>query len=195
MTPAVRPLRADAHRNREAILDAARAAFDAKGIYAAIDAIAVAAGVGNATLYRNFPTRDDLLAAVVEDSIGALLAEAQPLRADLAPDDALREWLFRVAWALRIWHDLPHCIAVAIDDDGNPVQDVPTRLAEQTERFLEGARKQGTVLGHITAGELVQLITALSWAIDHFGDDTDHARRRVTLATSGVFTRTWHDPT
>lgn len=68
-TQTSRPLRADAQRNRDAILSAALAIFDAEGINAPIDCIATTAGVGNATLYRNFPTRNDLLAAVIEKSI------------------------------------------------------------------------------------------------------------------------------
>ena len=58
----MRPLRADARRNRDAILQAAREAFEADGVLTPLDAVATRAGVGNATLYRNFPTRDDLLA-------------------------------------------------------------------------------------------------------------------------------------
>jgi AcrR family transcriptional regulator len=121
-TRSPRPLRADARRNRDAILSAARAVFDADGIFASIDGIATAAGVGNATLYRNF--RNDLLAAVIEDSIGDLLKESDELEREMPADDALSEWLYRLAWQLRIWHDLPTCIATAIDDTTSPVQDV-----------------------------------------------------------------------
>jgi AcrR family transcriptional regulator len=183
-----RPLRADARRNREAILRAARAAFDTEGIFASIDGIATAAGVGNATLYRNFPTRDDLLAAVIEDSVADLLAEADVFERDMSPDDALREWLFRLAWRLRIWHDLPTCIAGAVDDADSPVKDVNTRLTDRTRDFLQRARDQGPATGSVTAEELFELVTAVSWAIDRFGDEPKRARRRVALATAGVFT-------
>ena len=74
-----RPLRADARRNREAILRAAREAFEAEGVFTSLDGVAARAGVGNATLYRNFPTRDDLLAAVIETSTAEVLAEADEL--------------------------------------------------------------------------------------------------------------------
>jgi AcrR family transcriptional regulator len=69
-------LRADARRNRDAILRASREVFEVDGIFAPIDGIATAAGVGNATLHRNFPTRDDLLAAVIEDSVRELVQSA-----------------------------------------------------------------------------------------------------------------------
>src|SRR4051794_2815871 len=106
-----RPLRADAQRNRDAILLAARGIFETDGIFAPVDGIATAAGVGNATFYRNFPTRDDLLAAVIEDNVREVLTRSSTYERNLAPDAALREWLYRLAWELRIWHDLPSCIA------------------------------------------------------------------------------------
>ncbi|MET0475861.1 MAG: TetR/AcrR family transcriptional regulator [Mycobacterium sp.] len=187
-TQAPRPLRADAQRNRDAILRAARAIFDIDGIFASIDGIACAAGVGNATLYRNFPTREDLLAAVIEDSIGDLLSESDELEQTMTADDALREWLFRLAWQLRIWNDLPTCIATSIEDTTSPVQDVATRLTNRTRDFLQRARVEGSASGSVTADELFELITAVSWAIDRFGDDQKRARHRVGLATAGVFT-------
>jgi AcrR family transcriptional regulator len=186
-TQAPRPLRADAQRNRDAILGAARAVFDAEGIFASIDGIASTAGVGNATLYRHFPTRDDLLAAVIEDSIIDSLKEADELEHELPADEALREWLYRLAWQLRIWNDLPTCIATSMDDTTSPVQDVSTRLIDRTRDFLHRARDHGSASDSVTADELFQLVTALSWAIDRFGDDPKRARRRVALATAGVF--------
>jgi AcrR family transcriptional regulator len=185
--PAKRPLRADAQRNRDAILRAARSIFDTEGINASIDGIACAAGVGNATLYRNFPTRNDLLAAVIEDSIGDLLSESEVLEKEMTAEDGLREWLFRLAWQLRIWNDLPTCIATSIDDTTSPVQDVATRLTNRTRDFLHRARTKRSASDSVTADELFELITAVSWAIDRFGDDQVRARHRVGLATAGVF--------
>jgi AcrR family transcriptional regulator len=184
---ATRPRRADAQRNRDAILRAARETFEAEGVLASLDGIALRAGVGNATLYRNFPTRNDLLAAVIEDSIGDLLRESEALEKEMAADEALREWLFRLAWALRIWQELPTCIATTIADDTSPVQDVSTRLTDRTRDFLHRARDHGAASGTVTAEELFQLITAVSWGIDRFGDDAERARHRVGFATAGVF--------
>ncbi|BBY19519.1 TetR/AcrR family transcriptional regulator [Mycolicibacterium litorale] len=184
-----RRIRADAQRNREALLRAARETFAADGIFAPIDGIATAAGLGNATLYRNFPTRDDLLAAVIEDSVCELLAESEAFERDLDADAALREWLYQLAWRLRIWHDLPTCIATAYDDDASPVQTVCARLTERTAVFLERLRREGGAAASVTADDLFQLVTAVSWAVDRFGDDPERARERVALATAGVFLR------
>ena len=182
-----RPLCADAQRNRDAILLAAREIFEVDGIFAPVDGIATAAGVGNATFYRNFPTRDDLLAAVIEDNVHELLENSSGFERDLAADAALREWLYRLAWELRIWHDLPSCIATAIDDPTSPVKDVNTRLIERTGHFLDRARDAGSASPSVTADELFELVTAISWAIDRFGDNPQRARARVALATAGAF--------
>lgn len=180
-------MRADARRNRDAILAAAREVFEADGIFASIDGIATAAGVGNATFYRNFPTRDDLLAAVVEDSVRELVASSADWERDLDAVAALREWLYHLAWQLRIWHDLPSCIAGAIDDPTSPVQTVNARLIQRTGDFLARARDAGSAAEGVTAEDLFELVTAISWAVDRFGDDAQHARSRVELATAGVF--------
>jgi AcrR family transcriptional regulator len=150
-------LRADARRNRDAILRAAREVFEVDGIFAPIDGIATAAGVGNATLYRNFPTRDDLLAAVVEDMVRELVESSTAWERDHDPDAALREWLFQLTWQLRIWHDLPTCIAGAIDDPTSPVQTVNERLTQRTGEFLKRSRASKNVTGD----ELFELVTGV----------------------------------
>src|SRR3954447_14175501 len=85
--------RADATRNAERLLAAARALVDESGNEVALDEVARRAGVGNATLYRHFPTRADLLAAVYADEVAALCGRADALRSELPPVEALFAWL------------------------------------------------------------------------------------------------------
>src|SRR3954467_4309467 len=140
---AARPLRADAQRNRDAILVAARETFTAEGALASLDGIALRAGVGNATLYRNFPTRDDLLAAGVEASNDLALAGAEQLARSREPRDALAEWLFHLTWQLRIWHDLPNCVASAQQDSDSPMNTACDPLLVQTRVLLGAAKASG----------------------------------------------------
>lgn len=91
-TRARRP-RADAARNRSAILHAAREALTTEGPDASLEAIARAAGVGIGTLYRNFPTREDLVAAVYENELDAVLDRGASLLPTEQPDVALREFM------------------------------------------------------------------------------------------------------
>ncbi|KJY25843.1 TetR/AcrR family transcriptional regulator [Streptomyces sp. NRRL S-495] len=87
-----RPLRADARRNREKILAAAVRVFTTQGLDAHLDRVAKEAGVGSATLYRNFPTREALVEAVYRDEVARLCAAAPALLAEHPPMEALRVW-------------------------------------------------------------------------------------------------------
>ena len=186
--PAPRRRRADAQRNRDAILLAARETFETEGVLASLDGIAVRAGVGNATLYRNFPTRDDLLAAVIQVSFEDALTEADELSGSLQPRAALAEWLVRLTWRLHIWHDLPQCVATARRDPEAPMTTASNPLLTRTQTFLQRAKAAGEASADVTADEVFELVTALSWGVERFGDDEETARRRVEIATAGIFT-------
>ena len=85
--------RADAQRNRSALIEAARTAFGAEGTSASLEDIARSAGVGIGTLYRHFPTRDVLIGEVYRNEVEKLAAAARELSASESPLEALREWL------------------------------------------------------------------------------------------------------
>lgn len=97
MIPPDRPLRADARRNRDAVVAAARAAFAAAGDSVPLEGIARDAGVGIGTLYRHFPTREALVEAVYAAELDDVTASAPALLAELPPDAALRAWMDRYA--------------------------------------------------------------------------------------------------
>jgi AcrR family transcriptional regulator len=179
--------RADAQRNRDAILAAARATFERDGVLASLDGIAADAGVGNATLYRNFPTRDDLLAEVMAGSIADATAKSAELSSQLPPGAALAEWVVWLTWQLRIWHDLPYCIATARSNKLSPMNSACNPLLIETEVLLARARSAGAVTDTVTAEEIYELITTLSWGVDRFADTEAQARRRVALGSAGIF--------
>jgi AcrR family transcriptional regulator len=114
--------RADAPRNRERLLAAAVTAFNARGAGASLDDIAKAAGVGNATLYRHFPTRAKLLEAVYDQRIAVLCAAAAELAQPAAPARALHEWLRAV-----VTHVTDRRVLTGVGRAGSPAQ---------AERFL-----------------------------------------------------------
>ncbi|MFD7416664.1 TetR/AcrR family transcriptional regulator [Kitasatospora purpeofusca] len=87
-----RPLRADARRNREKILAAAVRVFTTQGLDAQMERVAKEAGVGSATLYRNFPTREALVEAVYRNEVARLCEAAPALLAEHPPMEALRAW-------------------------------------------------------------------------------------------------------
>src|ERR1700684_4449202 len=89
----VRKPRADAIRNRERVLEAAKAVFSAGGPEASLEAVAKRAGVGIGTLYRHFPTREALFEAVYRREVQQLSELAEQLKTEAAPVEALRRWL------------------------------------------------------------------------------------------------------
>jgi AcrR family transcriptional regulator len=91
-SPARKP-RSDAQRNRERILEVARQAFSRSGANASLDDIATKAGVGPGTLYRHFPTREELLVAVYRSGMEKLAAAEKKFTEELPPIEALRAWL------------------------------------------------------------------------------------------------------
>lgn len=93
-------LRADARRNRERVLVAARSVFARRGLEAGVEEIAREAGVGVGTLYRRFPTKDDLVLAIVEDGMGALLEELQAAAAVEDPWEGVEIAMLALAEAM-----------------------------------------------------------------------------------------------
>src|SRR6266705_1648084 len=89
----LRKPRADGVRNRERLLEAAKAVFSAGGPDASLEAVARRAGVGIGTLYRHFPTREALFEAVYRREVQQLVELAEQLRNEGSPVDALRRWL------------------------------------------------------------------------------------------------------
>jgi len=91
---AARKPRADAQRNRDRVLEVAKQAFTRSGADASLDDIARQAGVGAGTLYRHFPTRDELLEAVYRTEVEKLAAAEQKFAETMSPMEALRAWMF-----------------------------------------------------------------------------------------------------
>lgn len=91
--PSTRKPRADAERNRQRILEVAKASFTRDGAAASLDDIARQAGIGPGTLYRHFPTRDTLIEAVYRSEVEKLADAEQRFAATMAPLEALRAWM------------------------------------------------------------------------------------------------------
>jgi AcrR family transcriptional regulator len=126
-----RKLRADAKRNRERILEVARQVFTRRGAEASMDEIAKRAGIGPGTLYRHFPTRDELLAAVYISEVEKLAEAQRRFSAELAPLEALRAWLL----VFIDYIAAKKIIAPAL----NAMAGGPSRVFQQTQHVMEVA--------------------------------------------------------
>jgi len=123
--------RADAQRNRERILDVAKLVFTRRGAKASMDEIAKRAKIGPGTLYRHFPTRDDLLAAVYISEVEKLAEAQRKFSAELSPAEALRAWML----VFIDYIAAKKIIAPAL----NAMAGGPSRVFQQTNRLMEEA--------------------------------------------------------
>ncbi|HUO30679.1 MAG TPA: TetR/AcrR family transcriptional regulator [Bryobacteraceae bacterium] len=181
---AKRPPRTDAQRNRERILEVAKAAFTRFGAQARLDDIATQAGVGPGTLYRHFPTRDALIEAVYRSEVGKLAAAERELAERLPPMEALRAWML-----LFVEHiAAKQIIAPAL----NSVVGGPAKLYEGSRSQMQGAM-EALVKRAIQSGELRRdvdprdLLWALIGAAHVPGPGwLERARRLVDILIAGV---------
>jgi AcrR family transcriptional regulator len=161
------PQRADAQRNRVRLLTAAETAFNAQGAGASLDDIAKAAGVGNATLYRHFPTRAKLLEAVYDQRIADLCAAAE-LAQPVDPARALREWLRAVVAHVTDRRVLTDAFLAAHEGpaDIEPPQFTAWHKAlfDAGRPLLAAAQAAGTARRDLDIAELLALVTGVARA-------------------------------
>ena len=182
-TPRSRPLRADAQRNINALLEAALVVFATSGVDAPVREIADKAGVGIGTLYRHFPQRSDLIVAVFRHQIDECADAAAVLAADRAPGEALALWLQRYADFIATKHGL----ATALHS-GNPAYTTlpgyfDTRLRPALQKLLATAASVGEVRSDIEPEDLLRAVASLCMVAV---DDRDYARRMVALLVDGL---------
>jgi AcrR family transcriptional regulator len=176
--------RIDALRNRERILEAAKAAFTRQGANASLDEIAKQAGVGAGTLYRHFPTRDELIEGVYRNEVEKLAAAAARFAETMSPLEALRAWMLLLVDYIAA----KHIIAPAL----NSVVGGPSRLYEGSRTMIHGAidelvkraKKSGDLRRDLDAFDLLRALIGVS----HVGSGADwqqSARRLVDILIAG----------
>jgi AcrR family transcriptional regulator len=182
------PRRADAQRNRGRLLTAAEAALNAHGASASLDDIARAAEVGNATLYRHFRTRADLIEAVYDQRIRQLCAAAAELAEIREPSDALREWLRALVAHIMDSRVLADAFTAAYEGraDSEPPQVAAWHSAifDAALPLLTAAQDAGAIRPDLTLMELMALTAAVARA-----GDPAHAERFLDVLLEGIVPR------
>jgi len=152
--------RVDAARNRQRILEAAREAFAEAGAEASMVEVARRAGVGSATLYRNFATRRELLEALLAGEVDEVCATAETAEGD-SPAERLEAWLRR--FFRYVTEKRPVVIALVEDTDRtNPVFDTRGRMLAAAQPLLSAAQAAGEIAADIELGQVLDLVVAIA---------------------------------
>ena len=171
-----RPKRADAHRNYEKLLTAAREAFAEGGEATSLESIAERAGVGIGTLYRNFPNRQALIEALYVDEVEEVCRTAAELEvAD--PWEALNSWLERVVSYVATKQVLIAELVNYLDTDAELFQACRTYLYSAGEPLLLRAQEAGVVRPDVTIGEVIQLVVGIAKVPSADPAQTEHVLR------------------
>ena len=168
-----KPLRADAQRNRERILVAAEAVIATEGIAVPVDAVAREAGLGVGTLYRHFPTKEALLAAIYVSRIERLVDDARS-KADAAnAGEALHDFLARIVEVAADKKDLGDALTRAGIDVESTCRD---ELMAAVGVLLDRAQRDGTVRADVGMPELVGLVGGTCMAADRLSGSCSRER-------------------
>ncbi|MFI6302420.1 TetR/AcrR family transcriptional regulator [Amycolatopsis thailandensis] len=180
-----KPLRADARRNYERLLEEARHAFAAHGVEASLEEIARRAGVGIGTLYRHFPTREALVETVLRDRFDGQAEKARELLDSPEPLDALRTWLAGMGAESARYRGLPELMVDVLDDETSPLYASCHAMRDGVSHLMERAKVSGGLRADVTVDELLVLLHALSWASEHLSGDKG-LERLVDLVFAGL---------
>lgn len=172
-------LRADAARNRAALLRAAREVFATKGLDAPLDEIARSAGVGNATLYRRFPTREDLVEAVFAERMAEYADVAEKALAEPDPWEGFRGYLETVLAMQAEDRGMADLLVIITDRAGDRIERLRERAFACGLELIERARDAGVLRDDFRHQDVPLLLMANAGVVSRTGDAVPDAWRRV----------------
>jgi AcrR family transcriptional regulator len=183
-----RPLRADAERNRQRLLDTATELFRERGLEVGVGEIAERAHVGRGTLFRNFPTKEDLIAAVVIERMNELVAAGRELLAASEPSEALFEYLSEIVGR----QQLDRALVEGMADEllANPgIRSAHAELVGALDHLLERAQATGEVRSDIGALDVLMLSKGVCQAVSAFAHvDPEIGNRQLDLVRAALAT-------
>jgi AcrR family transcriptional regulator len=161
--------RADAVRNRERVLEAAKAVFGQGGAEASLEAVARQAGVGIGTLYRHFPTREALFEAVYRREVEQLVELANDLDGKMAPIEALRCWLRAGVEFMATKKGMAAALALVVHSSSELVAYSIDRLTRAIGTLMERAIIAGEVRADLDPEDLLRTLVGMCYAQDRPG--------------------------
>jgi len=166
-------MRADARRSRAKLLEAATAAFAEKGADAPLEDIARRAGVGIGTLYRHFPTRLDLQAAVYRSQVETVCAAADEYMTSNTPDQALAGWLRAMVAYLSTKRGLSRVLVDALGKDSQLMSSCWGAMNDAAERLMTRAQEAGMLRDDIKPIDVLRLVHGVVIATERAPEETD----------------------
>jgi AcrR family transcriptional regulator len=165
----LRKPRADAVRNRERVLEAAKAVFSAGGADASLEAVAKRAGVGIGTLYRHFPTRESLFEAVYRREVQQLGELAEQLKDEATPVDALRRWLRSNVEFVATKKGMSAALALAMHGSSELSAYSFERLTKAVGALLDRAVATGEIRSDIGPEDVLRTLVGMCYMHDQPG--------------------------
>jgi AcrR family transcriptional regulator len=180
-----RPVRADARRNRERLLEAAVRAFASDGVDVTLEAIAKTAGVGIGTLYRHFPTRDALVEAAYRQELAHLCDAVPGLQRSLPPHEAARAWMDRFIDYMTTKRYMAGALQAVIASGGDPYAESRARLIAAITTLLAAGISAGTLRADVEPNDVLLALSGVSLAAGA-PDQREQAGRLLDLLIDGL---------
>lgn len=177
--------RADAQRNRERILEVAKEAFARHGADASLDDIAKESGVGPGTLYRHFPTREELLRAVYRSELEKLAAAEQKLAQTMAPVEALRTWLLLFVDAIAAKKLIAPALNALLGDPKKVFEASHAQIHEAIRALVKRGVKTGQIRSDLEPIDLLQALVGVA-NVAASPDWQQSAKRLVDILIAGA---------
>jgi AcrR family transcriptional regulator len=190
----LRKPRADALRNRERLLDAAKAVFSAGGPDASLEAVARRADVGIGTLYRHFPTREALYEAVYRHEVEQLSELAEQLKSDASPVEALRRWLRSNVEFVATKKGMSAALALAAQTNSELMAFSYDRLTRAVGALLDRAVAQGEIRGDLGPEDLLRALIGMCYLHDQPGWQASVVRLMDVLVDGLLVRRDGKEP-
>ncbi len=182
--PVARKPRADAQRNRERILEVAKLAFTRSGADTSLDDIASQAGVGPGTLYRHFPTREELLQAVYRSEMEKLVAAERNFAQTMPPIKALRAWLLLFVDAIAAKQLIAPALNSLLGDPKKVFADSHAKMQQAVQALVKRAIKTGDIRKDVEPMDLLRALIGVAYVPSH-PDWQQSAKRLVDILIAG----------
>ena len=181
----VRRTRVDKQRNRGHILDVAEEFFSEQGVGGPLDTLAKRAGIGPGTLYRHFPTREALLAALLQARGEHLATRRDELLQEPDSALALEQWLDAMGEFISAFDGLPDPLRAALTEKASPLAITCRGFVTDTDTFLTAAQRDGHAQPGVRGRELFLSVLATAWVADAALADESSAHALRALVRSG----------